>query len=134
MVNGALGFIQHIEYVNELPSRVFVRFDDENIGRLFINATQNAIPIEKISQDFHFKSRSLTRTQFPLLPAWACTIHKVQGISCDRIVVSLGRTVFAPGMSYVALSRVTTLAGLAITSLDPSKIKADQKVVNFYNN
>ena len=57
----------------------------------------------------------------------------VQGISCDKIVLGLGRSVFAEGQSCVALSRVRSLQGLGIETLDPSKIKTCQAVLNFYS-
>lgn len=49
--------------------------------------------------------------QVPLRCAWAITIHKSQGMTLDRAVMDLRRT-FAPGMGYVALSRVERLDGL----------------------
>ncbi|RSX54861.1 ATP-dependent endonuclease [Bifidobacterium dolichotidis] len=49
--------------------------------------------------------------QVPLRCAWAITIHKSQGMTLDRAVMDLKRT-FAPGMGYVALSRVGSLDGL----------------------
>ena len=49
--------------------------------------------------------------QVPLRCAWAITIHKSQGMTLDRAVMDLRRT-FAPGMGYVALSRVESLDGL----------------------
>ena len=112
--------------------RIFVRFDDSSIGRIFHNTTHDAIPIEKISQEFYYNGRSIIRTQFPLLPAWACTVHKVQGITCNKIVVGLGKSVFAEGQSYVALSRIKSLSGLGIIALDPTKIKANSEVIKFY--
>ena len=33
-------------------------------------------------------SPEMQRTQFPITLAWAFTIHKVQGLSLDRIVIS----------------------------------------------
>lgn len=33
-------------------------------------------------------SPEMQRTQFPITLAWACIIHKVQGLTVDRIVIS----------------------------------------------
>ncbi|CAC5393356.1 unnamed protein product [Mytilus coruscus] len=96
------------------------------LGHLFYDNGHNATIIEQVSQEFYYKGRSITRTQFPITPAWASTIHKVQGITCDKIVLGLGKSVFAEGQSYVALSRVKSLDGLGIESFDPTKIKTNQ--------
>ena len=56
----------------------------------------------------------------------------MQGTSLDCAVMSLGKDVFTKGMSYVALSRVTTLEGLALLSFDPDKVKPDPKVLKEY--
>ena len=133
LVNGALGFVQHADYENDIPIRIYVRFDNSSIGRVMHNAEHNAIPIEQISQEFHSNGRSICRTQFPLAPAWACTIHKVQGITCSKIVINLGKTIFAQGQAYVALSRVTSLQGLGLLAFDPTKVKAHPDVLQYYN-
>ncbi|RBP97302.1 ATP-dependent endonuclease [Bifidobacterium aemilianum] len=55
--------------------------------------------------------------QVPLRCAWAITIHKSQGMTLDRAVMDLRRT-FAPGMGYVALSRVEALDGLYLDGIN----------------
>lgn len=53
--------------------------------------------------------------QFPLRLAWALTIHKAQGMTLDRVHLDLGRGAFAPGQTYVGLSRARTLEGLTLS-------------------
>ena len=72
------------------------------------------------------------RKQFPLILAFAVTIHKCQGLSLDCAMMKLSSEVFSPGMAYVALSRVKDLNGLYLTGFNPEKIKVSRKVQTFY--
>jgi ATP-dependent DNA helicase PIF1 len=53
-------------------------------------------------------------TQYPLMLAWAVTIHKGQGKTFDRVIIDIGKGTFAHGQMYVALSRCTTLGGIVL--------------------
>ncbi|BDV32336.1 ATP-dependent DNA helicase [Microbacterium terricola] len=93
---------------------------------------------EKFRYAYDPGSRSLTRdvvaefTQFPLRLAWAVTIHKSQGQTYERAIIDLGSGAFAPGQTYVALSRLTSLDGLYLTRpLRPSDIRVDPDVQRF---
>ena len=44
----------------------------------------------------------LLRTQIPLMAAWAMTTHRAQGMTLNRVIVSLDG-VFEEGQAYVAL-------------------------------
>jgi ATP-dependent DNA helicase PIF1 len=72
-----------------------------------------------------------SRSQIPLILAWALSIHKAQGQTLERVRVDLGR-VFEKGQAYVALSRATSMAGLQILRFDPRKIMAHEKVRSFW--
>jgi ATP-dependent DNA helicase PIF1 len=70
--------------------------------------------------------------QYPLMLAWAVTIHKSQGKTFDRVVVDIGRGTFAHGQTYVALSRCTTLEGLVLRKpLLKQHVRTDYRVMKF---
>ncbi len=132
LVNGAIGYVHSLEFSpgKSIPKVIYVKFDDSDIGRVLQSKNhENAIAIEPIAQCFIFKGRSIVREQFPLQPAWSLTIHKIQGASVQRIAVSLGEEVFQRGMSYVALSRVTSIDGLYVLDFDPNKVKPNAKAL-----
>lgn len=68
---------------------------------------------------------------FPVSLAWATTIHKSQGATLDRMMVNLSN-LWEPGQAYVALSRLTQGADLAVEKWDARSIRVDPKVLSFY--
>lgn len=70
--------------------------------------------------------------QYPLMLAWAVTIHKSQGKTFDKVVIDIGRGTFSHGQVYVALSRCTTLDGIVLKRPVLKKhIWTDYRVVDF---
>jgi hypothetical protein len=56
--------------------------------------------------------------------AWGITIHKSQGLTLEKVVVELGDKDFSAGLSFVAISRVKTLRGLAFrTRFNHTRLK-----------
>ena len=51
-------------------------------------------------------------TQYPLMLAWAVTIHKSQGKTLGNVLVDLGHGAFASGQVNVALSRCRSIDGI----------------------
>ena len=137
--NGASGEVIHIvTVVSRKVKTILVKFDDENVGREAIRASQhrdrfsNAVPISRAEVKFNAcgkRGSEVTRSQFPLTLAWATTIHKVQGLTLNEIVVDMeGSSRFSPGQAYVTFSRVKTLAGLHIIKFNAGAIKKNEKV------
>ena len=135
LVNGADGVVTGFEIDEESNklTLVYVAFSDENIAPMLqLSDRNNAIAIERYSVEFLNAGHAISRTMFPLLPASALTIHKMQGSTKECIVVNLGSKIFGHGMAYVAISRCRTLNGLAIEELDIGKITACPQVKKEY--
>ena len=123
LVNGARGIITAVDLQNPAEvSAIHVRFFDKRVS--IPNSEKTSIAITPISAYFHGKKGSLLqRTQFPLTLSWACTIHKVQGLTLESAYVDIGPKVFANGMAYVALSRIVSLSGLHLIDFHPDSVK-----------
>ncbi|KAE8739488.1 hypothetical protein FOCC_FOCC015019 [Frankliniella occidentalis] len=119
LVNGATGTVVDIIYSpdksppDDLPVAVMVRFDKYS-GPTMPDGTV-PIPTQVRGWDDN-KGTHCTREQFPLALAWAITVHKAQGLTVERAVVSVGQRDFQVGLIYVAMSRVKSWEGLL---LDP---------------
>uniref|UniRef100_A0A1X7SMV1 ATP-dependent DNA helicase n=1 Tax=Amphimedon queenslandica TaxID=400682 RepID=A0A1X7SMV1_AMPQE len=108
LVNGALGTVQAIS-----ETRITVKFD----------RITDPCEIEKVKRKFMvMKNVFVYRSQFPLILAFAVTIHKCQGLSLDNAIIDLSENVFSAGMAYVALSRVRTLSGVHLTCFNPKSL------------
>ena len=145
--NGQLGTVKEIVTNNQNQvEKIYVKFDG---SRVSLKAMQNdrygrqhnLVPIGRVEANIKVNgnkdsSPTIKRTQFPLMLAWACTVHKVQGQTLDQVVVSFdleNQRSFNSGQMYVALSRVTSLDGLFLVgTYKPSAIKADKKAVREY--
>ena len=116
LVNGSIGTIY--AYKTTPRERVYIKFDRDEAGAKQRSKTEGLgnTFIERCEEKLH-RYKAVTRRQFPLKLAFACTIHKVQGMTCRNAVVSLDR-VFSPGMAYVTLSRSTTLNGLSVVKFN----------------
>ena len=145
LTNGAFGRVKLIEYKiegNKRPSIIWMKFDDPRIGKATrekyfqkgyydSNIQRDWTPIYEVERTSMYKYKMFQRTQFPLRPAAAKTIHKGQGITEDEAVVDLTqhkRFMKLPHMHYVAFSRVRKLKNLYNLNLNKAAIDLDEDV------
>lgn len=97
------------------------------------------VPVEPILAKIKIKpnkpsSLEIQRIQFPITLAWACTVHKVQGLTMDRIVISCHlnkQRSFNYGQIYVAISRCN-ITWYLHTKIQHNHVRANPKVHEEY--
>lgn len=114
LVNGAIGVVL------DITTSVQVKFDN--------GVTKSIAACE---WKLEHGDTSVTAIQFPLIVAYALTIHKSQSLTLDKVVIDLGDSIFCHHQTYVALSRVKSLDGVFLTGFNPKKIKVSNIVVDY---
>ena len=133
LVNGAQGVVKKIWFDqgsnarSHLPAVVFVQFEGYSGPETpaWEGISPSCVPILPAVGQWETKTgQALTHTQLPLMMAWGITIHKSQGLTLEKVVVELGDKDFSAGLTFVAISRVKTLQGLAFrTRFDHAQLK-----------
>ncbi|KAK7878468.1 hypothetical protein WMY93_034311, partial [Mugilogobius chulae] len=132
LVNGAFAKVATLVYSPSNSTHVQKLGLDLDQSQRRNSDNQMLVYLERSEENITTK-KGMVRRQFPIKLAFACTIHKVQGMSTTSAVVSL-KEIFQAGMGYVALSRVTSLRGLRIIDMDESKLYANPDITESLNN
>ena len=127
LTNGTMGTVTNvvIDQTTGKISVILVAFDSEHVGQearytnVYHSINQNAVPIHQTQATFPVQQKAsfqAKKSQFPLMLAWAVTIHKCQGLTLSEIVIDMthAKGKFKPGEAYVAFSKVRTLGKLHI--------------------
>ena len=120
MVNGSRGTI--LKFCYEANRRT--------VAYIEVNFDGIAEPQRVTRESRMFVAHSACRVhrkQFPLVLAYAVTIHKSQSLTLSCVFADLGDEVFCAGQSHVALSRCTTLSGLHLLNFTPRKVTASRR-------
>lgn len=107
-----------------------VDFDEDNYPVVVTNKDEVVVArpdVWVIEEDGKIRAEI---KQIPLRLAWAITVHKSQGLSLDAAEIDLSKA-FTPGMGYVALSRVRSLAGLRLLGFNELALKVDENILQW---
>ena len=119
--NGSQGVVENIVKDNKNDMKIIlVKFDNGIRREISKHGWQSEV------------YPNIVMYQFPLVLAWAITIHKIQGATLDKGIMDIGDSIFEYGQTYVALSRIKKLEGLYLTALNINKIKVNPTVNEFY--
>ena len=139
MTNGAECVIKKMDYRvtgSSRPSIIWVQFSEEHIAKkyrkefshLYNESIERSwIPILEVTRQFRKHKVQVIRTQFPLRPSAAKTIHRCQGDTLNQAGVDLPSQK-REHMHYVAISRLRSMSGLNILNLNENKISVSKKV------
>jgi len=125
--NGKIGAIQDIgeDYI-----RVMCNGDDDPID-LKKETWDNIKYVYNPDKDALEEEILGSYSQYPLRLAWAITIHKSQGLTFEKAVIDAVDS-FSPGQVYVALSRLTGLDGLILSSpIHEKAIQTDERILKY---
>ncbi len=134
LCNGATGTVVDIIYQNnhqppDLPIAVIVEFENYR-GPVFNENQPLCIPICPITVTSQTEIGFHERQQLPLRLAWALTIHKSQGLTLPKAWIDIGKSERTAGVSYVAISRVKTLASCVIEPMTYERLTSLKSSAN----
>ncbi len=127
--NGKIGIISRLR-----KDEIWVRFPGEPGEMEVEQETWRNIRYQYNEKDDSIAEEALgSYQQYPLRLAWAVTIHKSQGLTFEKAIIDAAQS-FAPGQVYVALSRLTSLGGLVLSSpISPQAIFTESRIDTFNN-
>ena len=134
LCNGATGTVVDIIYQNnhqppDLPIAVIVEFENYR-GPVFNENQPLCIPIYPITVTSQTEIGFHERQQLPLRLAWALTIHKSQGLTLPKAWIDIGKSERTAGVSYVAISRVKSLASCVIEPMTYERLTSLKSSAN----
>lgn len=125
--NGKIGIITKMR-----GNEVYVKFLDGSGEMKLEKEVWRNVKYKYSEQDDRIEEEEIgSYKQYPIRLAWAVTIHKSQGLTFDKAIIDAGQS-FAAGQVYVALSRLTSLQGLVLSSpIGLSAIQTEEKIRSF---
>lgn len=122
LIRGAQGVVTGFVFTpNNVPRYPIVRFDRcECVVKSYMWTVD------------YSEGTKMWYAQIPLKLGWAFSIHRMRGMTFDRVEINM-RDMFDYGQVYDVFSKIKTLKGINFTNINWSSIKAHPLCVEFYD-
>ena len=135
--NGATGYVHSILYNQRsnplsLPEAIIATFE-AYLGPPCLKHVSQCVPIIPVRRQWMRNGVSYSRKQLPIILGYGLSIHKLQGSTCDRLILNPGRREFAAGLMFVGATWTKILQRLLLDPMpnfdhfDLSKINEIQR-------
>ncbi len=132
-INGTIGKIINVKYIKEKQAEaIVIKLENKKIVEVFPHVWEMfRFSFNKDNGRIESETTG-SFSQYPLMLAWAITIHKSQGKTFKKAIIDIGQGAFAHGQTYVALSRCTSLEGIILKKpIEKKHLLLDWRVVKF---
>ena len=147
LVNGSTGTIVHVNVNKRIPLSgfIYIKFDNPKSGNKLksnrIPYLKDCVPIKAAVLPFSLQQRrsqiKVFRKQYPIVVAYAITVHKSQGATFQYMEADLDRssinpnrlTPLNPGQFYTLLSRGKESGGTKLSNFHEDNIKVNKKAL-----
>ena len=118
LTNGAIGIVKAIIYAPgkkppALPTAIIATFDSY-VGPPWREDIPKSVVITPVKREWFSHQTKCHRTMLPIVLGYALSIHKLQGSTCDRIILNAGKKEYVSGIMLVGASRVKLFDNLAL--------------------
>jgi hypothetical protein len=142
-INGDLGTFEGYDEAENAFAQAVLGRPASQVALVRLQRTGQVTPVVQVRREFLVPTGALgvRKEKFtvegwveytPLRLAWACTVHKSQGLSLDKVQVAYQHHFFSnPGSLYVALSRARSAEGLRLVGTPEvfvERCRADPRV------
>ena len=115
LTNGAVGTVTHV-VSHDVNTSILVKFNSALVRHVakqnskYKHISTSGILVKQYQASFHIhgkQSVDASWIQFPVILSWAVTIHKVQGLTLEDVVVDMAKSkVMTSVLRHMSLSAV----------------------------
>lgn len=102
LTNGAVGVVHSIIYEENVkppavPTAIIATFNNY-VGPSYLSQVPKSVPICPVKREWFSNKQHCTRLMLPIILGYALSIHKLQGSTCDKVILNPGVREFASGL------------------------------------